>query len=246
MAKLGPNSPLVLAHRGARRVEAENTIGAFTRAIEMGADGVELDVHRTDDDVLLVHHDADIPGLGIISDLSAQVIRSERHDIPTLDEVFSACPNCIINVEIKNALGDLDYDESNRVADLVVDAVANQPRPDDVIVSSFNIASIDRVKDLSPALRTGFLVSPTLDLTTAATLTCDHGHNAVHPFILMLGGELGSEFTETAHSLGLSVNVWTVNEASDIEHSIKIGVDAIITDVPDLAKAVQRSVTSAQ
>ena len=57
--------PLVLAHRGARQVAPENTVDAFSRALAMGADGVELDVHRTLDDGLVVHHDADAEAVGV-------------------------------------------------------------------------------------------------------------------------------------------------------------------------------------
>jgi glycerophosphoryl diester phosphodiesterase len=78
----------VFAHRGASRAEAENTVAAFRRAKELGADGVELDVHRG----MLVHHDAEpVPP-----------------DAPTLAEALDACAGMVVNVEIKNLQGDAD------------------------------------------------------------------------------------------------------------------------------------------
>src|SRR5689334_18596174 len=66
---------LVLAHRGANRVEPENTVAAFTRALELGADGVELDVHRTADGGIVVHHDASASGVGLLAAMPFAAIR---------------------------------------------------------------------------------------------------------------------------------------------------------------------------
>ena len=78
---------LVLAHRGANRERPENTLAAFRRAVELGADGVELDVHRTRDDALVVRHDADGP-FGILSELTRAEVAAALTDVPTLAEVL--------------------------------------------------------------------------------------------------------------------------------------------------------------
>ncbi|HEY1737167.1 MAG TPA: glycerophosphodiester phosphodiesterase, partial [Acidimicrobiia bacterium] len=83
--------PLVLGHRGASRGAPENTIAAFTRAAELGADGVELDVHRTADGVLVVHHDADLDGVGLVLGAPFVQVRAARPDVPTLAETLDAC-----------------------------------------------------------------------------------------------------------------------------------------------------------
>ena len=83
--------PVVLAHRGANRLEPENTLAAFRRALELGADGVELDVHRTADGGLVVHHDAVAPGVGLLAELTADAVRAAAPQIPTLAEALDVC-----------------------------------------------------------------------------------------------------------------------------------------------------------
>ena len=112
---------LVLAHRGSRREAPENTLEAFSVARAQGADGVELDVHRTTDDGLVVHHDADAAGFGLLADHSLRAVRAALPSVPTLAEVLEECRGLLVNVEIKNAPGDADHDPRCRASDLVVD-----------------------------------------------------------------------------------------------------------------------------
>src|SRR5215210_4218177 len=112
-----PSMISVFAHRGASRAESENTVAAFLRAREMGADGVELDVHRAG---LLVHHDAEpVPP-----------------DAPTLAASLDACAGMVVNIEIKNLQGDPDYDPTNEAADMVVALLHERAGRDEVLVSS--------------------------------------------------------------------------------------------------------------
>src|SRR5687767_2173304 len=99
----------VIAHRGASAAYRENTVTAFAGARDMGADMVELDVRRTADGTLAVHHDA------VLGDGRALVglRRDELPDhVPTLEEALDACAPLAMNIEIKNYMGDPDYDES--------------------------------------------------------------------------------------------------------------------------------------
>ena len=116
---------LVLAHRGARRQAPENTIPAFARAMELGADGVELDVHRTRDGALVVRHDADGPS-GVWAELTFDAIRAADPDVPVLAEVLDVCAGKLVNIEIKNSPRDLDWDPAARAADLVVECLADR------------------------------------------------------------------------------------------------------------------------
>src|SRR3954451_12355655 len=95
-------APRVLAHRGAARVAPENTLEAFEAAGALGADGVELDVHRTADGALVVHHNADARGLGVLAERPAAEIRAARPEIPTLEEALDACAGMLVNIEVKN------------------------------------------------------------------------------------------------------------------------------------------------
>src|SRR5579864_5513808 len=105
--------PRVLAHRGGRGPWHENSLEAFTGALRTGADGVELDVRRSADGELVVHHDAEIPGAGLVGEL-------RRHQlpewVPTLGPALAACAGALVNVEIKNIPGDPGYDPGNRVS----------------------------------------------------------------------------------------------------------------------------------
>ncbi len=93
--------PLVLGHRGAPKVAPENTIAAFARARELGADGVELDVRRSADAVLTLNHDPDLKGVGAIAQLTLAELRAGRPDVATLAEAFAACRGLVTNVEVK-------------------------------------------------------------------------------------------------------------------------------------------------
>src|SRR4051812_33810066 len=91
----------VIAHRGASKAERENTLGAFRRARAMGADAVELDVRRTVDGVLVVHHDP----------LPAEL----TPHVPTLGDALDACTGMWVNVEIKNDPDEPDFDERDTI-----------------------------------------------------------------------------------------------------------------------------------
>ncbi|MFN8025509.1 MAG: glycerophosphodiester phosphodiesterase family protein [Acidimicrobiia bacterium] len=96
---------LVLAHRGSRLREPENTVSAFARAMSEGADGVELDVHRTADGELVVCHDAASPA-GVVSDMTLAEVQRAFPLVPTLAAALDACAGGLVNVEIKNLPGD--------------------------------------------------------------------------------------------------------------------------------------------
>src|ERR1700674_3295989 len=103
----------VFAHRGCTEGFTENTIDAFAEARRLGADGVELDVRLTADGALAIHHDADIPGLGAIAGLGVTALPAH---VPLLAEVLAVCEGMVVNVEIKNAPQDPDWDATEAVA----------------------------------------------------------------------------------------------------------------------------------
>jgi glycerophosphoryl diester phosphodiesterase len=231
--------PLVLAHRGARRVAPENTVEAFAAAGRLGADGVELDVHSTADGVLVVHHDADAGGLGVLAEHAFATVRAARPDIPTLEEALEVCVGMLVNVEVKNLPGDADYDADEGAASTLVELLVSRGRGDNVLVSSFNLASADRVRVLDDTIPTGLLTLVGLDPLDGIEVAHAHGHGAVHPDVRSLrGGDATESTVARAHELGMAVNVWTVNGEAEIRSLAAAGVDALITDVPDLARRV--------
>lgn len=236
----------VLAHRGANRRAPENTVAAFGIARDLGADGVELDVHATADGVLVVHHDAIAAGLGILQDFPLTGIEAARPDIPTLEAVLDVCAGMLVNIELKNLPGDADFDPDHGTATLVVEllrvraarAVEDGGAVDEVIVSSFNLDTIDRVHAVGPSVPTGFLTIAGFDPMFALDVVAERGHGALHPQQQALGDD-ASRVVTRARELGLEVNVWTVNEPDAMRRLRDAGAHAVITDLPDVALAAR-------
>jgi glycerophosphoryl diester phosphodiesterase len=224
---------LVLGHRGAPRQAPENTIEAFARALALGADGVELDVRRTRDGALVVRHDAAGPP-GAWAELTLAEIRGAIPEVPVLDEALETCAGKLVNVEIKNRPADPDWDPDARVADMVVAILAARGGRDDVIVSSFNLASVDRVHELAPEVPTALLTFAGDALDALATVS-ERGHAALHPNVNQLEGPAVDRVVRRARELAVGVNVWTVNDPDEIRRLAVAGVDGICTDVPDVA-----------
>ena len=220
----------VLAHRGASRAERENTVAAFRRAHEMGADGVELDVRRCADDVLVVHHD---PLLG-----DGRIIRQTPHadlptHIPTLSEALDACHGMWVNLEIKNDPSEPDFDPSEWVAERTMALLDLRGESHRWLMSSFRIETMDRCRALAPQIRTAWLVSIVPD-DVIDTLT-GRGHVALHPWVRLLTREV----VDACHGAGIEVNTWTCDDPERMRELIEWGIDGICTNVPDIALAVR-------
>ncbi|MDE0803741.1 MAG: glycerophosphodiester phosphodiesterase [Acidimicrobiales bacterium] len=226
-------TPLVYGHRGASVAATENTLEAFRIAAEQGADGVELDVRRSADGSLVLHHDA---GLGDGRIISATLAADLPVHIPTLDAALVVCEGLIVNIEIKNIPGEPDFDETCSLADEVVALLHERGDRDRVVISSFHLRTIDRVKELAPDVATGFLCM--LDPLPADGVgpAARRGHDAIHPHHLLVDDAL----VAAAHAAGLTVNVWTVDDPDELAHLARLGVDAVVTNVPDVALGVLR------
>jgi glycerophosphoryl diester phosphodiesterase len=216
---------LVLAHRGANRLAPENTVPAMRAALDRGADGVEFDVHRSADGALVVHHDA-TTAAGPVGELTTRELRERLPEVPVLSEVLDACRAALANVEVKDT-------DPRAVVALVELLRSRADLSDEILVSSFDLAVINRVKVLVPALATGFL-SFGLDPYTALLLAAERGHDAVHPDVASVLRVDVADFVARAHDLEVQVNVWTVNTADEVERLRDAGVDAVITDDADL------------
>jgi glycerophosphoryl diester phosphodiesterase len=232
----GDSRPLLLGHRGAPRDALENTLAAFAAARDQGADGVELDVHRSADGALVVHHDAVVEGFGLLAGHTGAEIREARPSIPTLGEVFALCTGMLVNVEVKNSPHDADFDPQDRAADAVVELVQSRELYDSVLVSSFHLPTIDRVHTLDPRIATGYLVVVDPLPLAALEIAHDHGHGALHPHLAALGEAFAPAVVTRAQELGLALNVWTVNDPGEIIRLARLGIDAIITDTPRIAR----------
>jgi len=223
------STPAVFAHRGVSSEFPENTIPAFRAARFRGADGVELDVRRTSDGFLVVHHDARLEdGRTIIESLVAELPPT----VPRLQEAIEACEGITVNIEIKNMPGEPDFDPANRMVEGVVEAVQRLGRTADVIVSSFNLATVDEVRKLDPSIDTGWLVFDIDDINAVVARAEHAGHTALHPFV----GRTTAQLIEACHIAGLRVNTWTVDDPARIKQLVDDGIDGIITNVPEIAR----------
>jgi glycerophosphoryl diester phosphodiesterase len=224
-----PARPLVLAHRGASRRARENTIEAFCVARELGADGVELDARVTADGVVVVHHDAEIAGFGVIAAATFDVLRAAQPEVPTLTEALDALAGMLVNIELKCLPWEPDADPAHELARRVVDLV--RTRDVDVVLSSFDLGAVDECRRVASDISTGWLTH-NQDVLTAAPLAADHGHPWLHPDrAAVLAAPVAA--IDACHARGLRVDVWTVDNPSEARELARAGVDALITNVPD-------------
>jgi glycerophosphoryl diester phosphodiesterase len=214
----------VIAHRGASKLARENTIEAFELAVQIGADAVELDVRRTGDGVLVVHHDVRVTDGGVIAETRWRDLPSH---VPTLGEALDACDGAWVNIEIKNDEREPDFDPDDRVAVEVLAALAERG-PGRRLISSFRLRTVDRCRLLDPSVPTAWL---TLELGPEVIDTvASRGHTAVHPW----EPTISPEQIERSHEAGILVNAWTCNDPTRFVALAAAGVDGIVTDVPDV------------
>jgi glycerophosphoryl diester phosphodiesterase len=121
---------------------------------------------------------------------------------------------------------------------LVVATLERRNRRDRVLVSSFHLPTVDRVRELDASVPTAFLTGMGLDPLQVLDVCAAHKHGAYHPVVVMLQGAAAAATAARAHDLGIGVNVWTVNDEAEIRRLADAGVDGIVTDVPDVARAV--------
>jgi glycerophosphoryl diester phosphodiesterase len=220
----------VMAHRGASRAARENTIDAFAQAGRFGADAVELDVRRTADGVLVVHHNPHLDDARVVAATEAEALPAH---VPTLAAALDACAGMWVNVEIKNDPNEPDFDVSESIADATVAALLG--RHDDArwLISSFRLETIDRCRSVAPSIRTAFLTVDVPDGTPA--MLVERGHVALHPWV----GALRAEHVRACHLAGVQVNTWTCDDPARMAELIGWGIDGICTNLPDVALGVR-------
>ncbi|MGB5757829.1 MAG: glycerophosphodiester phosphodiesterase [Acidimicrobiales bacterium] len=232
----------VIAHRGASATHHENTLEAFRAAAEQGAQGIELDVRLSADEVLVVHHDAHLSDGSLLRELSAEQLPDW---IPTLGEALDVAGSMWVNVEIKNVPDEPDYDDEHRisvaVAGLIAASLANPASFDGdlddasgrFMVSSFNVDSIERIRRLDAGIPLALLVWGQADPVSLIARAMAHGFDGIHPHDLLVD----RGFVARAHDAGLQVNVWTVDDPERVVELAGFGVDGIITNDPRSAVA---------
>ena len=222
---------LKIGHRGAKGYEPENTLVSFQKAIDLGVDGIELDVHLSNDNELVVIHDEKINrttnGEGFVTDFSLTELKSfhinEKHTIPTLKEVFDLVnQKCFINVELKG----------NGTAKPIIAVIEEYVLEKNwqfnhFLVSSFDWNALKEVRSLNSKIPIGILTHTDLDLAMAFAKFIKA--EAIHPHFHLLTKENTKQIQEN----GQLVFPWTVNEIEDIQKMKSFNVNGIISDFPD-------------
>ena len=230
----------IFAHRGASGYAPENTLEAFRLAMEQGADGIELDVHLTKDGEVVVIHDETIDrtgnGQGNVRDYTLEELkkfsfhnRMEKYkgvQIPTLKEVLDLVKNSQMKVNIELKTGIYWYEG---IEEKTMEIVKSRKMEDRIIYSSFNHYSIQKILEQDIHAETAYLFSDvTLNMEKYAKET---GVKGLHPAVYHLKM---ADFLETYLKSGLKVRVWTVNNKEDMKMFMDAGVDAVITNYPDI------------
>lgn len=238
----------ILAHRGASGYAPENTLEAFALAAELGADGVELDVHLSSDGEMVVIHDETVDrttdGSGLVCKMTLAELKDLNacngmgglkayNQIPTLKEVYELLKPTplMINVEIKTDT--MLYDGICEKLTALEHEMGMEGR---IIYSSFNHNTIMEMKGLYPEAKTGLLYIEAL--ANPWDYAESIGADALHPDKFAPLNYPDEMRISTEH--GIETNIWTVNAPEDIEFLIRHGATSIITNYPSLALAIRR------
>jgi len=246
--------PVNLAHRGASAVAPENTLEAFRLAVEMGAGGLELDVHLTRDGRVVVIHDSTLDRttdkIGAVAEMTLDELREldAGHNfspdggstlpyrgrgvrIPTLAEVLQEFPGVMVNVDLKANLPGIE----GAVLAILRDANAEAR----ALVASSRYGRVRRFRRLSEGrISTGasrwetgifYLLSrlhlERLVVPAYDALQVPPRHRGI-PLVIR-------RFVEAAHASGVRVDAWTINQPGEMRRLLDLGVDVIMTDRPE-------------
>lgn len=248
-----PDDFLVIAHRGGRGIGPESTLYTFQRAVDMGVDVLEMDVHSTKDGQLVILHDATLNrttnAIGRANEytlaelkkldaayrwsptnIRAYPLRNKNITIPALNEVFKTFPETRLNIEIK---------ESNQdVVPSLCRLIRDYNMTKKVMVASFDAGVLKEFRTMCPEVATSAGAS---EATYFYVLQKLHLEATYSPRVKALQvpesyGDLNvvnRRFIEAAHSRNLRVHVWTVNDVTSMKRLLALGVDGIMTDYPD-------------
>ncbi|MCL1925451.1 MAG: glycerophosphodiester phosphodiesterase [Defluviitaleaceae bacterium] len=236
----------IYGHRGAKGDYPENTLLSFKKALEAGVDGIELDVHLTKDDELVVIHDSTLErtttGKGQIKNFTLEELKTfsagakfksfekyepswDEEKIPTLKETLKllAPYNVELNIELKT------YEVKYKgIEQKVLQDVSQFGYSSKVVYSSFHLPTIAKIKKIDPSANIAglwmFPISHPLEYMSMLNLEAFH-----------MSKEAIFKHPELWGNIAEKVRVWTVNEEEDFQKLLDLGVEAIITDFPQKA-----------
>jgi glycerophosphoryl diester phosphodiesterase len=234
-------APIVFAHRGASKLAPENTMAAFRKALELGADGIELDVHLSRDGHIVVTHDELVNrtsnGKGFVKDKTLDELKSldfgswfsptfKDERIPELEDILKLTEGWdgILNIELKN--GPVLYPG---IEQAVLDMLGKYNMIHKTIISSFNHYSLVEMRRLNSDIR----IAPLYEagLFEPWNYAKKIGAYAIHPLFY----NIVPQIMEGCRLNGIKVHPYTVDDPEYIRAMVAAGVDGIITNVPDVA-----------
>jgi len=238
----------IYAHRGASGYAPENTHSAFLKAIEMGADGIELDVHMTKDGHIVVCHDGKVDrtsdGSGRIFDMTLNELRQldfgarfdgwqKRETIMTIEEVIELVEPTGLGLNIEFKFDSVIYPDIEKKTAQAIFAGKMGER---TIYSSFSHYNLKYMKDALPQVKVGLLYSAALFEPWRYAKYV--GADFIHPYFVTLQAP---DLVKNCHENGIGVHPWTVNDEKHMQWMCALGADMIITNYPDKARAVRNA-----
>jgi glycerophosphoryl diester phosphodiesterase len=244
---------LVIAHRGGRRLWPENTLFAYQKADELGVDLIEMDLHSTQDGVLVMMHDDTVDrttdGSGAIQDFTLAELkqldagyqwtddegasypyRGQGVVVPTMAEVFTALPDARLNIEIKQ--------EEPSIVQPFCELIREYGMAKNVLIASFDQDTIRHFRQVCPEVATtagedevrvlyglSFAYLGNLYSPASEAVQVPEYSGSIHVLI--------PRFVRAAQGRNLDVHIWTINEPEELQRMLDLGVDGIITDYPD-------------
>jgi glycerophosphoryl diester phosphodiesterase len=231
--------PLVFAHRGGAALAPENTMAAFDNGLALGADGLELDVRLARDGVVVVHHDRTLERTTALQGALDARTSGElsRAGVPSLESVLRRHRDPRVIIEMK--------DNRPELAQAVVEVVRATDAVDRVCLGSFGWRVLRAARRLEPAIATSAAREEVRWALYRSWCRWPVGAPRYQGFqIPEFAGAtrvVSPRFIERAHAAGLGVQVWTVDTEADARRLLAWGVDALITDRPDLIVPVLRT-----
>jgi glycerophosphoryl diester phosphodiesterase len=228
----------IIGHRGAGssaegETPVENTIESAQQAFVEGAEMVEVDVQTSADGAVVLMHDDTVDrtteGTGCVAAMTLEELRALS--VPTLGELLAAVDGPV-NVEVKlHETDQCPAQDLNALADAVVEEIRGASAQERVLISSFDLDVLKRIRQTEPSIPIGYLTVSAADIDVVAA----EGFEAIN----LLAIAAGARTVRQAHEAGIAVNVWTVNGQQNVTKALEAGVDGVITDTAAEAVAAR-------
>ena len=251
----------IYGHRGSKGNYPENSLLGFKKAIEFGVDGVEFDIHMTKDGELVVIHDATLDrtttGTGYIKDYTLAEIRQysigakftefKHYDpswddeiVPTLTEVLQLCKEHDLEVNVELKTYEIVYPGIEEAVLRVVESSGYEKEL--VVYSSFNLPTILRIGKLDSRAQVAWLVEHFVPMPDDCIKTLELDALHMDKNIVLANHEYWERITvmlQVWQQIADKLRIWTVNDEGEMRKLIDLGVNAIITDYPEIAVRLQ-------